>query len=293
VAVGRKRVAFARINRRAETTEGMGVRPFAVDMRHLDESHETHTQFRGREWIAADLRLLPSEDHMTGVLGFSDIELLRDFDLAAFSWLKGPVRAEVGASERTMVPFAIDLHEDRRWVAFGTSHRIQPYGFARGFEATLNAAVGKLGLMPSEWEVDLVIPVARVEEWLDLYPEVVRFTRYVRLHNPGLKLDRDRAEMRALGARLKQETFSSERGRQLKVKDNPEFDRGLEGLETGDLDVYLEAGRGVTKRTFSSRRMADRVWVTDYGDDLEYGMELMLRAVLEYATEGGMQETII
>jgi hypothetical protein len=39
--------------------------------------------------------------------------------------------------------------------------------------------------------------------------------------------------------------------------------------------------------------MADRVWVTDYGDDLEYGMELMLRAVLEYATEGGMQETII
>jgi len=123
---GRKRVAFARINRRAEATEGFGARPFRDDMRALAESHQTRAQFRGREWIAADLKILPTEDHMTGVLGFTDEETLRDFDPAAFSWVKGPIHIQEGASERTMVPFAIDLRDDKRWVAFGTSTRIQP-----------------------------------------------------------------------------------------------------------------------------------------------------------------------
>lgn len=294
---GKKRVAFARINRRAETTEGFGARPFRDDMRALAESRETRALFRGREWIAADLKMLPTEDHMIGVLGFTAEEAFRDFDPAAFSWVKGPVRIHEGASERTMVPFAIDLRDDKRWVAFGTTARIQPPAFANGFETALNAAVGKLGLMPTEWEVDLVVGVARVEEWLELHPNVTRFTRIVRFHNPTIKLDRDREEMRALAARTKTETFTTApaRGKLLNIRDNPVFERGLEGLDTGDLDIELEARQGISKATFSTRRIADRTWVEDYGDDLESGMELMLRAVQDYVAEreGGDQGTIL
>jgi hypothetical protein len=286
----RKRVAFARINRRSET-EGLGARNFSEDMRMLSQSHQTRALFRGHEWVAADMRLLPSEDFMTGVLGFADEELFRDLDPAAFSWLKGPSRTVEGASERTMVPFAIDLRESERWIAFGTSLRIQPPGFTAGFEATLNAAVAAVGngLMPTEWEVDLVTGPQRVEEWLEIHPNVTKFTRVVRLHNPREKLDADRAEMKALAARTKTETFSisTARGQHLNVRNNPEFESRLEGLDTGDLDVYLEARdveRG-TKVVFSSKQMVDKRWVDDYGDDLELGMELMLRAVQEYAIQ--------
>ena len=75
-----------------------------------------------------------------GILGFAAVETFRDLDPTTFSWLKGPITQIVGASERTMVPFAVDLREHERWVAFGTSLRIQPQGFASGFEATINAA---------------------------------------------------------------------------------------------------------------------------------------------------------
>jgi hypothetical protein len=242
----RRRVAFARINRRSET-EAFAPRPFAEDMRLLAESHGTRASFRGSEWVAADLRVLPSEDFMTGILGFSDEETLHDLDPSVFSWLKGPTRTVEGASERTMVPFAIDLRESERWIAFGTSLRIQPPGFAAGFQATLNAAVAQVGdgLMPTEWEVDLVTGQHRVEEWLEIHPNVTTFTRVVRLHNPREKLDADRAEMKALAARTKTETFSisTARGQHLNIKDNPEFESKLEGVDTGDLDVFPCANR--------------------------------------------------
>jgi len=161
----------------------------------------------------------------------------------------------------------------------------------------LNAAVGKLGLMPTEWEVDLVLGVARVEVWLEQHPIVTKFTRIIRLHNPTIKLDRDREEMRALAARTKTETFTTapSRGKSLSVRDNPEFERGLEGLDTGDLDIELEARQGRSKVTFSTRRLADRTWIPDYGNDLEEGMEAVLRALQDYVAEreGGDQGTML
>lgn len=60
----------------------------------------------------------PSGDFMTGILGLSEEEELRSFEDEAFSWLKGATRTEEGASERTMVPFAVDLREEERWVGF-------------------------------------------------------------------------------------------------------------------------------------------------------------------------------
>lgn len=297
----RKRVAYARINRRSETTEAFQVRPFSEDMEALAESRETRAEFRGATWIAADLSLDASGDFMSGVLGFSDVNVLVDFEDAAFSWLKGATHEHEGASERTMVPFAVDLREHERWVAFGTSPRIQPQGFAAGFEATLNGALDRLGLTPSEWEVDLVLGKARVEEWLIEHPNVVKFTRIVRFQNPGRSLDDDRAEMRALAARTKSETFTvpvtrptkagERKPSHLAVQDNPDFNSKLEGLDTGDLDIHLEAVEGSTRVTFDSRRMADRSLVEDYGSNLERGMEIMLRAVQEYgvARVGGQE----
>jgi len=224
---------------------------------------------------------------MSGVLGFSDEETFRNLDPASFSWIKGQTKTIEGASERTMVPFAIDLRDDARWVAFGTSLRIQPSTFAVVFEAVLNAAVESVGegLMPTDWEVDLVLGKQRVEEWILEHPNVVKFTRTVRLHNPREKLDADRAEMQALAARVKTETFGTGgRGTaHLELQQNPEFEQKLEGLETGDIDVALEAREGSTRLTFSSRSMADRRWVDDYGEDLELGMEIMLQAVQDYA----------
>jgi hypothetical protein len=284
----RKRVAFARINRRSEDDSLFEARPFQEDMRALAESRETRAHFRGNEWIAADLEILPNEDYMIGILGFSDEETFRDLDPAAFSWLKGPTTIIAGASaERTMVPFAVDLHENGRWVAFGTSLRIQPAGFAAGFRACLNAAVGSLGLTPSEWDVDLVLGKARVEEWLEAHPNVTKFTRVIRLHNPSVRLDQDRERMRALAARRLTETYSVAPARKhhLKIRENPEFDNLLDGLDTGDLDIQLEARAGSYRVTFSSRAMADRRWVDDYGENLEYGMEVMLVAVQEYAND--------
>jgi hypothetical protein len=45
-----------------------------------------------------------------------------------------------GATPTTMVPFAVDLREQRRWVAFTTTPRIRNVGFANGLQATLNEA---------------------------------------------------------------------------------------------------------------------------------------------------------
>src|SRR6266545_5352803 len=88
-----------------------------------------------------------------------------------------------GASRRTTVPFAVDLREDRRWVAFAPSARIQPASFRRGFAAVLNTAVARLQLWPSEWEFDLVLQKRTVEEWIAEHDQVFYFRRKVKLTN--------------------------------------------------------------------------------------------------------------
>ena len=257
----------------------------------LAESHETHAPIHGREWIAADMTLDPSGDFMTGVVGFSDEEQLRAFEDEAFSWLKGPIRTEEGASERTMVPFAIDLRENHRWVGFATSTRIRPSGFVVGFAAALNAAVGRLGLLPSEWEVDLVVGRSRVEEWIELHPDVFKLHRVVRRPNPGRRVDDDLEAMRRLGARQKKEEYTPGRNRTFNLRENDEFEKLLEGLDTGDVEITLHARHGSTEAVFRSRELADFRMIDDFGRDLSLGMQLVLDAVRQYATEREAEAT--
>lgn len=81
------RVAFGRINRRLpESHQTLEMRPFKEDMLALAESRETRAVVRDREWIAADMSLDASGTFMTGVLGFAEEEVLRDFEPEAFSW---------------------------------------------------------------------------------------------------------------------------------------------------------------------------------------------------------------
>lgn len=92
--------------------------------------------------------------------------------------------------------------------------------------------------------------------------------------------------MKTLAADLTPETFSTQKRKSdLRVENNPDFAELLEGLDTGDVDVYFEARKETSKVSFSSKSRADQRWVEDYGADLEYGMEVMLRALGEYEME--------
>src|SRR6266508_3556064 len=113
-----RQVAFGRLNRRVPDQQSFARRPFAEDMRALAESRQTRAEIDEREWLAADLTVDVSGDFMTGILGYAEAELRRDFEDQAFSWIKGRTSMAEGASRRTTVPFAVDLREDRRWGSF-------------------------------------------------------------------------------------------------------------------------------------------------------------------------------
>jgi hypothetical protein len=279
-----RRIAFGRVNRRLPAQESFARRPFAEDMLILAESRETRAEDKDREWVAADMAFDPSGDFMTGILGFAESELRRDFEDHAFSWIKGRTSTAEGASRRTTSPFAVDLRDDRRWVAFAPAARIQPATFRRGFSAVLNAAVQRLKLWPSEWEFDLVLEKRTVEEWIAEHNAVFYFRRKVKLTNPGREIDEDRAEMRALAARSKEESFTAPYNRTLRLQESEEFSRKLDGLETGDLEVYLRArGPGGTQFVFRSDEQPEHTFVSDFGDNLEEGIEQVLGALREYS----------
>jgi hypothetical protein len=280
----RRRIAFGRVNRRLPDQLAFDRRPFADDMRILAESRETRAEADDREWVAADLTLDSSGDFMTGVLGFVESELRRDFEDEAFSWLKGRTDTAEGATRRTVSPFAVDLREDRRWVAFAVTSRIQPTTFRRGFSVALNAAVLRLNLWPSEWEVDLVLQKRTVQEWIAEHGEVFYFRRKVKLTNPGREIEEDRAEMRALAARSKEETFKASYGRTLRLQDSEEFIRKLDGVETGDLEVFLRArGPEGSEFVFTSDEQPEHTFVPDFGDNLDEGIDRVLDALREYS----------
>jgi hypothetical protein len=283
-----RRVAFARINRRQPEQTTLEKRPFGEDMRTLAESGETKVRLLDLMWAAGDLHVTPSEDAVTGVFGFEDREHLRLFDEAANSWIKAQEREAIGASlERTTVPFAVDLREDHRWVAFGTSIKIQAATFAKGLTMILSGAVSKVGLMPLEWEVDLVKDVALVEDFIERYPNITRFVRIIHRQN-GMRLDEDRRQMQELWAHEKRVEFrTAERKRTgvLNVQGNPDFHEWLDGLDEGDVDVELQAGHGISKQYFSSTNRAVRDWVPDYGTNMELGMDYMLAALHKFVED--------
>ncbi len=280
-------VEFCRINRRT-TDQSLQPRPFGADLRALAASGDTVADFRGNHFIAADLRVDPSETFMTGLLGFSEQEHLRSFEIEAFSWLKGDITQIEGATSRTVVPFAIDLRTARRWAAHVVSQRIRSGVFRNALAATLNAAVGKLHLLPSEWEVDPVTATHTVFEWIDEHPEVTKFSRRIKLTNPLVDIDEARRKMRALGAVEDEETFKAGRGDSLQVNGNPEFATMLSDMETGDVEVVLVARSGKGGHvSFYSSKHADRTSISEFGSDLERGIELVLDVLRDFSEQRG------
>jgi hypothetical protein len=276
-----KRVAFGRINRRLpDTHQTLDMRPLREDLVQLVESRELRAEVKGREWIAADMSLDASGDFMTGVIGYSQAELKRDFDDETFSWVKGPTREDPGASVDTLVPFAIDIRDDRRWVGFVPSRLIRTRAFSEGFTILLNKAVEAVRLIPAEWEVDMLSTLTTIEEWLDDNPDVVLFVRTVKFTNPGRDISAERAEMRALSAKAKKEHFIATSQGYLNLQDNPEFVDLTEGIETGDVDIELRARSG---RRYLSVDHAAEDYVDDFGHDLQTGMARVLDAVRRYA----------
>ena len=292
-----KKIVFARVNRRRPSQDTIAMRPFSVDMSELAESRLTtfhekaKSQRTGRTWFAADMTLDASGDFLTATLGFSVREERRTFDEDAWSWIKGETQLSDTGSEATVVPFAVDLRESQRWVAFATSARIQPSTFCVGLEKVLNQAVVDAGMVPTEWEVDLVVARARVDQWLTENPFVHLIRRTIKFSNPGRDIDNDRREMRALGAKRKTEEFKAPYNGTLRT-DSEEFSKKLDGTETGDLELYMEArgNRGVTNSKFNSKKSADEMFVDDFGRDLMAGMELALAALREYIATKALGE---
>ena len=128
-------VEFCRINRRT-LDRSLQIRPLIEDMRALANSGETTAKIQQTVYRAADLQIDATGTFMTGLLGFSERETLRQFEDVAFSWLKGEIHEIEGATTATVVPFAIDLREHRRWVAYVLSQRIRSNVFRQALAAT-------------------------------------------------------------------------------------------------------------------------------------------------------------
>lgn len=265
------------------------MREFAADMQALADSRKTVHTVRstggrpGRRWVAADMASTADGDFLTGLLGFSEQQQHVTFDDETFSWLKGEVADSDSANEQTIVPFAVDLREHQRWIGFATTSRLQPPTFRTGFESVLNEAVSALGLVPVNWEVDLVTSGSRVLEWLKQNPKVHLLRRTLKFTNPGKNLDDDRQQMRALAANRKTEEFKAAYGKSLNIE-SEEFEDKLHGTETGDLHVVMEArgAHGVRNVKFNSDDTVDESKVDDFGTNLERGTETVLAALREY-----------
>jgi hypothetical protein len=88
--------------------------------------------------------------------------------------------------------------------------------------------------------------------------------------------------MIALHANRKTEEFTAGRNQQLDVNSEIFLEK-LHGVETGDLEIYLEARvEGADKAQFNSNEDSDKVFIPDFGTDLEYGMDLVQTALSGY-----------
>jgi hypothetical protein len=285
--MARKKVVFARINRRRKQAT-LDMRPFGEDVRVLADTHattfsESRKDSPPRHWFAADMRITPHGDYLVGTLGYSEELDHIAFDTEAWSWVKGETRRANTGNEQTVVPFAVDLHAKGRWVAFATASRMTALQCRAGLEHVLREAVHRSGLVPADWDVDLITSRSTVSSWLRAHPKVFKLIRTLKFSNPGLDLDGDRQEMRAIGANRKREEFAAPRGLTLSTQ-GEDFQRKLEGVESGDVEIEMQA-RGESGRqtaVFKSKDTPDELFIDDYGVNLEEGMEAVLRILRQY-----------
>jgi hypothetical protein len=286
----RRKVVFARINRRRPNQETIEMRSFADDMTYFAGSRgiqivdSAGTLSPERTWSAGDMTIIPPQNYfMTGTFGFTEQAEHRAFNAEQWSFVSGDTEISNVASEETVVPFAVDLREHNRWVAFSPAPRLQPAGFTKHFEEIITEALSAGSRLATEWEVDLITSRASVEAWLADHPLVHKMRRTVKFSNPGRDIDTDRQEMRALAARRKTEEFAAPRNGVLNTN-SEEFLSKLNGTETGDLDLELTArgDQGVSEVQFKSKESADSSQVDDFGRDLMLGMTTVLNALREY-----------
>jgi hypothetical protein len=285
--MGKRRVNFGRINRRDQAT--LGDLTFGQEMQAMADLEKMELADGARTWIAADLTIDDAQTYLTGLLGFEDEDQRIHFDRENNSWKKGETETAEGASSKALVPFAVDLDDGARWVAFAQAPRIPPPTFRTGFELTLNAAREHLE-WPTNWEVDLVTSESTVHEWVLDHPDVKMIRLTIKLPNPGRDLSEDIEQMRALAARTKREEFKALYNRELNVLTpagdlSEPFKDVIRGSDKGQVEIALEA-RGPTNRSghwFSSSTYTDRTWIEDYGQDWDLGVALVLAELRRYS----------
>lgn len=277
-------VEFCRINRRTNQPN-LVIRPFRDDVQVLATQGrlELRATVRRVEFIAADLAITLDDNFLTGLLGFAEEETLRQFEADTHSWLKGETTEFHGATRQTVVPFAVDLREHRRWTAYVTTGRIRSTFFRQAFEAVLNHAVGAMGLLPVDWEVDLVMSTTALTDWISEHPDVIQIRRTVKLVNPLKDVDEARRKMRALRGDRYRDVISAGRNETLDVA-NDSFQRHIAPIETGDAVVEITArmGEAGTQR-FKSETHSERTVIPPYRQDLQAGIERVLGVLATFS----------
>ena len=276
---------MARINRRDEDLSLSDHSDFKADLLAIVRAQELRTEqpVPGRaepyRWVAKDLTVDATETFLSGTIGFTTTE--RIYDDEPESWAKAGRELPDAGSDRSIVPFAVDLRDDRRWIGFGTSQKIRQATFCTHFEDALNRAVDTLDLLALRWEVDLVSSMEDLDEWLREHPLIKKVTRILKMPNPQRDLSEERAAMRALRATRKREEWTtSDRGQHLRVS-SQEFRTLLDGIEEGYVEIILaEGSRG---EVYNSKRRAEVVQVPDWADDLIQGMAAVQDAVANYS----------
>jgi hypothetical protein len=213
-AGGQHPVAFARINRRMAPS--LVHRPFREVMMTMMASHNMEADRGGHTWIAADLEVT-HDDLLVGIIGYTTAAVMTHFDPTEWSWLKGTQTVEEGADISTLAPFALDLDERRRWVAFAPTGRLNERTFPGGFQAVLNEALIRQDEVFSDWEVDMVSSGIALRDWVSRHPDVVEMKLTLRLSNPGRDLSADRLAMRNMGSAKLEKRFFPQRNQSLAV----------------------------------------------------------------------------
>ena len=283
--MAKRRVVFGRVNRRNQGS--LDRLSFGQEMNLLAELGRFEAQDGAKQWIVGDIQIDNSGAFLSGIIGFTDPETRLHFDESTDSWIKALSEKVAGASSKSVVPFAIDLRPERRWTANATSSRVHADTFRRGIELALNAARSTRGF-PTDWEVDLVTSPATFDEWIESHRDIREIKRTIRPPNPGRDLTKDLEDMDALAARRKQEVYTAGYNQNLKVFDDEghttEAIKNLAfGTDTGQVTIEIEARVQGGTRKFKSKMSADDVYVEDFGNDWQLGIEFVLDALREYS----------
>lgn len=282
-----RRVVFGRVNRRHQSS--IDQTPFDHEMRMLAELGRFEAAEGDKRWIVGDIEVDDSSSFLSGIIGFTDPETRLHFDKDANSWIKALSEEVEGASSKAVVPFAIDLRPNRRWTASATSPRVRAETFCRGIELALNAARAARGFS-TDWEVDLVVSQATVEEWLKRHPAVRVIRRTVKLPNPGRDISEDIRQMQKLAAARKTEEYTARYNKNLRAVDDTGSASDVlkdmtAGIETGQVELYLEARGPGGPVKFRWTSNVDEAYVADFGDDWQLGIEFVRDALREYSDQ--------